>query len=173
MERDTIETKDFFGKTMALLATGKPFIQDLERLGAIAVRVPLEGGFEGRYQRRLKAAGYESMNITARGLGDLAAYLRGVHGVRPPHLGKKNIGQQAAVGYTYFIPPILGYRLEALPAKAKGLVVWIIEGHVLSQQELTYLVNLPQSEPKVRIVLEVGGSRAFAWEPLANLLKSA
>jgi NAD(P)H-quinone oxidoreductase subunit N len=158
---------------MALLATGKSFIRDLEREGAIAVRVPLEGGFEGRYQRRLRATGYESMNITARGLGDLAAYLTEVHGVRPPHLGKKTIGQQAAVGYTYFVPPILSYRLEALPTKAKGLVIWMIEGHVLSQQELAYLVNLPKLEPRVRIVLEVGGSREFKWEPLSRLLQGA
>ena len=158
---------------MALLATGKSFIRDLEREGAIAVRVPLEGGFEGRYQRRLRATGYESMNITARGLGDLAAYLTEVHGVRPPHLGKKTIGQQAAVGYTYFVPPILSYRLEALPTKAKGLVIWMIEGHVLSQQELAYLVNLPKLEPRVRIVLEVGGSREFKWEPLSGLLQGA
>lgn len=158
---------------MALLATGKTFIQDLERSGAIAVRVPLEGGFEGRYQRRLRAAGYESMNMTARGLGDLAAYLTGVHGVRPPHLGKKTIGQQAAVGYTYYVPPILSYRLESLSAKSKGLVLWMIEGHILSQQELTYLINLPKIEPRVRVVLEVGGSREFAWEPLSTLVQSA
>lgn len=158
---------------MALLATGKSFIQALESSGAIAVRAPLEGGFEGRYQRRLRAAGYESMNITARGLGDLAAYLTDVHGVRPPHLGKKTIGQQAAVGYTYFVPPIVDYQLQGLPAKAKGLVMWIIEGHILSQQELAYLVSLPKAEPRVRIVLEVGGSREFTWEPLVNLVRSA
>ncbi|HEY9879318.1 MAG TPA: NAD(P)H-quinone oxidoreductase subunit N [Leptolyngbyaceae cyanobacterium] len=158
---------------MALLATGKTFIQDLEKSGAIAVRVPLEGGFEGRYQRRLRATGYESMNITARGLGDLAAYLTGVHGVRPPHLGKKTIGQQAAVGYIYYVPPILNYRLESLAPKSKGLVLWMIEGHILSQQELTYLVNLPKIEPRVRVVLEVGGSREFEWEPLSNLVQPA
>jgi NAD(P)H-quinone oxidoreductase subunit N len=156
---------------MPLLATGKSFIKDLEVNGAIAVRVPLEGGFEGRYQRRLKAAGYETMNITARGLGDLSSYLTEVHGVRPPHLGKKTVGQQAAVGYTYFVPPILSYRLETLPAKAKAMVLWIIEGHILSNQELTYLSNLPSIEPRVRVVIEMGGNRFFSWEALANLVK--
>ena len=72
------------------------------RKKAIAVRMPLEGGFEGRYERRLKAAGYEIIKLTARGLGDLSSYLTGVHGVRPPHLGKKTVGQSAAVGYVYF-----------------------------------------------------------------------
>ena len=72
---------------MGLLVLGNRFVRDLESNGALAVRVPLEGGFEGRYQRRMRAAGYESLHMTARGLGDLSAYLGDVHGVRPPHLG--------------------------------------------------------------------------------------
>ncbi|MEY3296912.1 MAG: NAD(P)H-quinone oxidoreductase subunit [Cyanobacteriota bacterium] len=109
---------------MALLTTGKSFIRDVETHQAIAVRMPLEGGFEGRYERRLKAKGYETMKLTARGLGDIAAYLTDVHGVRPPHLGKKNVGASAAVGYTYFIPPMLTYRLDTMAPKAKGMVLW-------------------------------------------------
>lgn len=155
---------------MALLTTGKSFIRDVEAHRAIAVRMPLEGGFEGRYERRLKAKGYETMNITARGLGDIGAYLTEVHGVRPPHLGKKTIGNSAAVGYTYFIPPMLTYRLDTLGPKAKGLVLWMIEGHILSRQEVTYLVNLPNLEPRVRVVVEMGGERYFSWEPLANVI---
>lgn len=155
---------------MALLTTGKPFIKDLESSGAIAVRMPLEGGFEGRYERRLKAKGYETMKLTARGLGDLSSYLTAVHGVRPPHLGKKTLGSGAAVGYTYFIPPMLTYRLESMSPKAKGMVLWLIEGHILSHQELSYLVSLPTIEPRVKVVVEVGGDRYFSWEPLANLL---
>lgn len=155
---------------MALLTTGKPFIKDLESNGAIAVRMPLEGGFEGRYQRRLKAAGYETMNLTARGLGDVSAYLTAIHGVRPPHLGKKSTGSGAAVGYTYFIPPMLTYRLDSLAPKAKGMVLWLIEGHILARQELAYLVSLPTIEPRVKVVVEMGGDRYFSWEPLANVV---
>ena len=155
---------------MALLTTGKPFIKDLESNGAIAVRMPLEGGFEGRYERRLKATGYETMNLTARGLGDVSSYLTAVHGVRPAHLGKKSMGSGAAVGYTYFIPPILTYRLETMSPKAKGMVLWLIEGHILSHQELSYLVSLTAIEPRVKVVVEVGGDRCFSWEPLANLI---
>ncbi len=105
---------------MALFTTGKSFIRDLEKLGALGLYVPLEGGFEGRYQRRLRAAGYLTVHITARGPGDLGAYLMGVHGVRPPHLGQKNIGQDAAVGSVYYVPPIASYQLETLPPKSKG-----------------------------------------------------
>ncbi|HIK45898.1 MAG TPA: NAD(P)H-quinone oxidoreductase subunit N [Leptolyngbyaceae cyanobacterium M65_K2018_010] len=155
---------------MALLTTGKTFIRAVETSRAIAVRMPLEGGFEGRYERRLKAAGYETMKLTARGLGDLAAYLTEVHGVRPAHLGKKTVGSGAAVGYTYFIPPMLTYRLETLAPRAKGMVLWLIEGHILARQEIAYLVTLPTLEPRVRVVVEMGGERYFSWEPLANLL---
>ena len=158
---------------MALIVTGKSFIRDLEKFGALGVYVPLEGGIEGRYQRRVRAAGYQTINITARGLGDIAAYLTTVHGVRPPHLGKKTIGQDAAVGDVYFVPPIATYELETLPANSKGLVLWIIEGHILSRQEKEYLINLPKTEPRIKVVLEVGGDRYIHWESLENTLVAA
>jgi NAD(P)H-quinone oxidoreductase subunit N len=155
---------------MALITTGRGFIRELEKAGALGVYVPLEGGAEGRYQRRLRAAGYDMLHITARGLGDLSSYLLGVHGVRPPHLGKKDIGQGAAVGYRYFIPPIAKYRLEQLSPHAKGLVLWIIEGNILSRQELEFLKTLPQMEPQIKIVVEMGGDRSFTWKLLQDVL---
>ena len=150
---------------MALITTGKKMIRDLEKSGALGVYVPLEGGFEGRYRRRLRADGYNTVNITARGLGDVSAYLTQVHGIRPPHLGKKDIGQGAAVGYVYYVPPLVNYQLEQLPPNSKGLVLWIIEGHILSNQEVEFLANLPSIEPRVKIVLERGGDRYFRWQP--------
>lgn len=158
---------------MALLTTGKNLIRDLEANGAIGAYVPLEGGFEGRYRRRIRAAGYTSLSITARGLGDVAAYLTGVHGVRPPHLGKKSSGSGAAVGYTYYIPPIVTYQLEHLPPKSKGLLLWIIEGNILSNEELQYLANLPKVEPRLKLIVELGGDRAFRWAPLKQAVLSA
>ncbi|BAS54179.1 MULTISPECIES: NAD(P)H-quinone oxidoreductase subunit N [Leptolyngbya] len=155
---------------MALLTTGGQLIKDLETHGAIAAYVPLEGGFEGRYRRRIRSAGYKSLSITARGLGDVAAYLTGVHGVRPPHLGKKSTGSGAAVGYTYFVPPIVTSQIAHLPPKSKGLLLWIIEGHILSNQELEYLANLPKIEPRVKVVIEVGGERYFRWSPLTQVI---
>ena len=56
------------GDFMALLTTGKPFIKQLEQVGALATYAPLEGGFEGRYIRRLRSTGYECLSLTARGL---------------------------------------------------------------------------------------------------------
>ncbi|MFM7450243.1 MAG: NAD(P)H-quinone oxidoreductase subunit N [Leptolyngbyaceae cyanobacterium] len=158
---------------MALITSGKQLIRDLETFGALGAYVPLEGGFEGRYRRRIRASGYTSLSITARGLGDLAMYLTGVHGVRPPHLGKKSTSTGAAVGYTYFVPPIVGTQVAQLPAKSKGLLLWIIEGHILSSEELTYLSNLPEVEPRLKVVVELGGDRYFRWEPLSRALLSA
>jgi NAD(P)H-quinone oxidoreductase subunit N len=158
---------------MALITTGKNFIRDLEKNGSLGVYVPLEGGFEGRYRRRLRAAGYTTITMSARGLGDLAAYLTQVHGVRPPHLGKKNIGGGAAVGYVYYVPPIIQSQLEQLPPKSKGLVLWIIEGFVLSDQEVEFLAALSSLEPKVKVVLERGGDRSFRWMPLEKTLAVA
>ena len=158
---------------MPLIIIGKGFVKDLERHGALAVFVPLEGGHEGRYQRRVRAAGYTLLNITARGLGDLSSYLLDVHGIRPPHLGKKDIGREGAVGYRYYVPPIASYQLEQLPAKSKGLVIWLMEGMILSQQELSFLSALPIKEPRIKVVVEMGGDRSFTWKPLTGLLAAA
>lgn len=158
---------------MALITTGKPFIRALEQAGAVGVYVPLEGGHEGRYQRRLRAAGYGVLHITARGLGDLSSYLLDVHGVRPPHLGKKDTGQGAAVGARYYIPPIATYQLEHLPPNAKGLVLWLLEGAVLSRQELEFLASLPTIQPRIKVVIELGGDRSFRWKSLQDVLAAA
>ncbi len=158
---------------MALITTGRGLIRDLEKYTALGVYVPLEGGFEGRYRRRLRAAGYNVLNFTARGLGDVAAYLTRIHGVRPPHLGKKSTGSGAAVGSVYYVPPILTYQLEQLPPKSKGLVLWIIEGHILSDQEIEYLAALPSMEPRVKVIIERGGDRSFRWTPLEKTLAVA
>jgi NAD(P)H-quinone oxidoreductase subunit N len=155
---------------MALLTTGGSFIRAVEKSGAVGIYMPLEGGFEGRYQRRLRASGYEMLHITARGLGDLSAYLTQVHGVRPPHLGKKTIGQEAAVGQIYYVAPLATYQLDNLPPKSKGLVLWIIEGMILSREEVEYLINLPKIEPRIKVVLELGGDRSFSWKPLDQTL---
>ncbi|MEL6438369.1 MAG: NAD(P)H-quinone oxidoreductase subunit N [Cyanobacteria bacterium J06621_8] len=156
---------------MPLITTGKSFIRALEKAGALGLYMPLEGGAEGRYQRRLRAYGYHTINITARGLGDPAAYLTRVHGVRPAHLGKKTIDQDAAVGDVHYIPPIATYELNSLPPNAKGLGIWIIEGQIFSRQELLYLVELTQEEPRIKIVVEMGGDRYVNWKPLAEILK--
>jgi NAD(P)H-quinone oxidoreductase subunit N len=158
---------------MPLLITGRKFIRDLETSGALALYAPLEGGYEGRYQRRLRASRYTTIRLSARGLGDLSSYLMGVHGVRPPHLGKKNIGKEGAVGNIYYIPPIVSYNLEQLPPKSKGLVLWIVDGQILSSQELQFLASLSQLEPRVKVAIEMGGERYFRWTRLDGVAQAA
>ncbi|GAB4240292.1 MAG: photosynthetic/respiratory NAD(P)H-quinone oxidoreductase subunit N [Elainellaceae cyanobacterium] len=158
---------------MALITTGKKFIKELETVNSLGLYVPLEGGHEGRYQRRLRAAGYEVLTLSSRGLGDLSSYLMDIHGVRPPHLGKKTTGREGAVGYIYYATPIAKYQLKNLPANAKGLVLWLLEGTVLSQQELQYLISLPSTEPRIKIAVEMGGGRVFSWKPLQQFLVAA
>ncbi|MGD1896039.1 MAG: NAD(P)H-quinone oxidoreductase subunit N [Phormidesmis sp.] len=149
---------------MALIAFNK-FTRDLEKAGALGVRMPLEGGHEGRYRRRVRSAGYDCAYMSVRGLGDLSAYLLDVHGVRPPHLGKKNM-DASAVGDRYFVPPVVSYRLQELGSSSKGLLLWLIEGHILSNREIDFLVSLPSIDSRVKVVLEVGGERKFTWFPL-------
>lgn len=158
---------------LPLLADGKGFIRALDSAGALAVYAPLEGGYEGRYQRRLRASGYRSLSLSARGLGDVEAYLMAVHGVRPAHLGKKNIAQEGAVGPVYFAQPIAAYQLDNLPAKSKGLVLWILEGYILSNTEIQTLIGLTQQEPRLKVILEMGGDRVFRWQALSECLAAA
>ncbi|MEM7769179.1 MAG: NAD(P)H-quinone oxidoreductase subunit N [Cyanobacteria bacterium P01_E01_bin.6] len=158
---------------MAFITTGKAFIKELEKTGALGVYAPLEGGYEGRYQRRLRNAGYDVLTLTCRGLGDLASYLFHVHGIRPPHLGKKDIGTEGAVGYRYYLPAAAGYRLEQVSSTSKGLVLWLLEGTILSKQELEYLASLQKTEPRIRVIVEMGGSRGFKWMPLTQVLQAA
>lgn len=150
---------------MPLITTGNQFIRDLEQSGALGLYVPLEGGYEGRYQRRLRAAGYWTLNKSAPGLGDLSAYFTEVHGVRPAHVGKQPIR-------TYFRPPLIDYELEHLPPQTKGLVLWMFDGGRLARQEIEFLCVLPELEPRVKVAIELGGDRSFRWRSLKDTLTS-
>ena len=147
---------------MPLLLTGKGFRQDLERAGALALYMPLEGGSETRLLRRLRAAGYKAHLTSARGLGDPEAFLFQLHGVRPPHLGHQSVGRTAAVGEVQRIQPQLGHLLEG----NAPILLWLLEGQVLSTAERSSLVALCQREPRLKIVVEMGGARALRWQPL-------
>jgi len=140
---------------------GARFIAEVEKHSAVAVWAPPEGGLEGNYLRRLRGVGYRTLVLTARGLGDLERYLVEAHGVRPAHLGKKD-------KRVYALPPELSLHLDTLPNDAKGLVLWLIEGKVLSLQELDYLVKLPTVVPKLKVVVELGSDYGMRWQALAE-----
>jgi NAD(P)H-quinone oxidoreductase subunit N len=151
---------------MPLLLSGKGFRQELERAGALALFAPLEGGAETRLMRRLRAAGYRAQLTSARGLGDPEAFLLQLHGVRPPHLGHQSVGRSAAVGDAYRVMPQLGALLEG----SQPVLLWLLEGQVLSSAELASLVDLPRREPLLKVVVELGGARALRWQPLSELI---
>jgi NAD(P)H-quinone oxidoreductase subunit N len=50
------------------------------------------------------------------------------------------------------------------------VLLWLLEGQVLSQAELQSLLSLTRLEPRLRIVVEMGGARALRWQPLAELV---
>jgi NAD(P)H-quinone oxidoreductase subunit N len=151
---------------MPLLLSGRGFRQDLERAGALALFVPLEGGAETRLLRRMRAAGYQAQMTSARGLGDPEAFLLQLHGVRPPHLGHQCVGRGAAVGEVQRVMPQLGALLEG----SQPILLWLLEGQVLSSAELASLVALCRKEPRLKMVVEMGGSRTLRWQPLEQLV---
>ena len=151
---------------MPLLISGKSFRKELEAAGCIAINVPLEGGFETRLLRRLRAAGYSTHLASARGLGDPEVFLMQLHGIRPPHLGHESVGRNGALGEVQQVIP----QLNELLAGNDPVVLWLIEGQVLSRSELLALSNLCQREARLKIVIEMGGARSLKWQPLTALL---
>jgi len=153
---------------MPLLLSGRGFRKDLERVGALALFAPLEGGAETRLMRRMRAVGYHAQLTSARGLGDPEAFLLQLHGVRPPHLGHQSVGKGSAVGEVQRVMPQLGALLEG----SQPILLWLLEGQVLSQAELGSLIVLSQREPRLKLVVEMGGSRELRWQPLEQLLEA-
>jgi NAD(P)H-quinone oxidoreductase subunit N len=143
------------------IGSGGSFVSDLEKNNALALWYPHMGGIEGDYQRRMRAAGYGCIHMTARGLGDMARFLSEDRTIRPAHLGKNAV-------YTQTFPPIIQTALQTLTPKQKGLLLWLIEGHVLASQELSYLVKLADQEKRLKVVVEVGYGKKVRWEPLRD-----
>ena len=151
---------------MPLLLSGRQFRNELEKAGCLAIRTPLEGGAETRLLRRLKAAGYRTKITSARGLGDPEVFLLKLHGIRAPHLGHQNVGRNGALGEVQQVIP----QVHEFLADGKSVVIWLLEGQVLSHSELLALCDICDREPKLKIVVEMGGSRALQWEPMRSFI---
>lgn len=67
------------------------------------------------------------------------------------------------------VMPMLGALLEG----TQPIVLWLLEGQVLSSAELGSLVALCRREPRLKIVVEMGGARSLRWQPLEQLLVAA
>ncbi len=151
---------------MPLLLSGQKFRNELETFGCLAIHVPLEGGSETRLLRRLKKSGYKTQIMTARGFGDPEMFLLQLHGIRPPHLGHQNIGRNGAVGEVQQVIPQLNELLDG--QKIVGL--WLLEGQVLSRSELLSICEICERESRLKIIVEMGGSRFIKWESMRNFL---
>ena len=151
---------------MPLLLSGQKFRTDLESSGCLAILTPLEGGAETRLLRRLRASGYLTQITSARGLGDPVVFLTQLHGIRPPHLGHQNIGRNGALGEVQQVIP----QLNELLVEDNPLVLWLLEGQVLSKSELLAINNLCKKEPRIKIVIEMGGARSIKWQPLNEFI---
>jgi NAD(P)H-quinone oxidoreductase subunit N len=91
----------------------------------------------------------------------MARFLSEDYTIRPTHLGKNAV-------YTQTFPPIIQTALQTLTPKQKGLLLWLIEGHVLASQELSCLVKLADQEKRLKVVVEVGYGKKVRWEPLRD-----
>ncbi len=90
-----------------------------------------------------------------------------LHGIRPPHLGHQSVGRNGALGEVQQVMPQLG----ELFVGNKPVVLWLLEGQVLSNSELLALTNLCKREPRLKIVIEMGGARSLKWQPMIDHLK--
>ena len=152
---------------MPLLLTGRGFRRDLELHGCLALYAPLEGGMETRLLRRLRASGYKTQITSARGLGDPAVFLLELHGIRPPHLGHQNIGRNGAVGEIQQVIPQIN---ELLGNNQQPIVLWMLEGQVLSNSELMAISELCDQDNRLKVVIEMGGARNLKWQPIRSVI---
>ena len=60
-----------------------------------------------------------------------------LHGIRPPHLGHQSVGRNGAVGEVQQVMP----QLNQLMIGDKPLLIWLLEGQVLSNSELLALIS--------------------------------
>ena len=89
-----------------------------------------------------------------------------LHGIRPPHLGHQNVGRNGALGEVQQVIP----QLNELLLEGKSLVLWLLEGQVLTQSELETLIKICNTDNKLKIVVEMGGSIKLEWKPLNDYI---
>ena len=153
---------------MPLLLTGNKFYNDLNINKCLAMFAPLEGGYETRLLRRMRAKGFKTYITSARGLGDPEVFLLKLHGVRTPHLGHQSVGRNGALGE---IQQVIPQASELFNEADKNKLLWLLEGQVLSLSELESLDRICTEDNKLKIVIEMGGSRKLEWKPLNDYIQ--
>ena len=152
---------------MPLLLTGKKFHNDLKTNKCLTIFAPLEGGYETRLLRRMRAKGFKTFITSARGLGAPEVFLLKLHGIRPPHLGHQSVGRNGALGEVQQVIPMAS---ELFNENDKNKLLWLLEGQVLSQTELEGLIEICTKDNKLTIVVEMGGSRKLEWRALNDYI---
>ncbi len=152
---------------MPLLLTGKKFHNDLNTNNCLAMFAPLEGGYETRLLRRMRAKGFKTFITSARGLGDPEVFLLKLHGVRPPHLGHQSVGRNGALGE---VQQVIPQASELFNENDKNKLLWLLEGQVLTRSELESLQKMCTKDNKLKIVIEMGGSTNLRWKPLNDYI---
>ena len=155
---------------MPLILTGNKFHIDLNKNKCLAIFAPLEGGYETRLLRRMRARGYKTYITSARGLGDPEVFLLKLHGIRLPHLGHQSVGRNGALGEVQQVIPLAS---ELFNENDKNKLLWLLEGQVLSESELESLIRICTNDNKLKIVVEMGGSRKLEWKPLKEHIMNA
>ena len=152
---------------MPLLLTGKKFHNDLNQNKCLAMFTPLEGGYETRLLRRMRAKGFKTYITSARGLGDPEVFLLKLHGIRHPHLGHQSVGRNGALGEVQQVNP---QASELFSEENDHKLLWLLEGQVLSQSELENLLKICTADNKLKIVVEMGCSRKIEWRSLNDYI---
>ena len=152
---------------MPLILSGEKFHDDLYKYGCVAVFAPLEGGYETRLLRRMRAKGFKTFITSSRGLGDPEVFLLKLHGIRPPHLGHQNVGRNGALGE---VQQVIPQAAELFNDNDQKKLLWLLEGQVLSQSELASLIKMSKENDTLKIVVEMGGSRKLKWQSLSDYI---
>ena len=61
-------------------------------------------------------------------------------------------------------------QINEFLAEEKSVVIWLLEGQVLSRSELLALCDICDREPKLKIVVEMGGSRSIQWQSMRSFI---
>ena len=65
---------------------------------------------------------------------------------------------------------IIPQASELFNENDKDKLLWLLEGQVLSKSELESLIRICTAENKLKIVIEMGGSRKLEWKPLSDYI---
>ncbi len=129
---------------MPLLLTGKKFHNDLKTNKCIAIFAPLEGGYETRLLRRMRAKGFKTFITSARGLGDPEVFLLQLHGVRPPHLGHQSVGRNGALGE---VQQVIPQASELFNENDKNKLLWLLVLKIDDQKNLLVVKGSVPGKP--------------------------